>query len=124
MEFVFTPAICKDRKETKDSVEREVKAFLKGTVTIRLPTFDEKMDMSDQGVADGDSSGNETQKNIRRMRSLVKLSEPHYRAVNVDRADGSKAYRSLDDLKEDPATHPILQEVVERLVGGGFEGND
>ncbi len=122
MELKFTPALCKDRPAENDEPARP--ALFKGTVTLRTPTYDEKMALSEIGLEDY-GSGSEGVQNIRRMRALVKASEAHYLSVNIESVDGAKHYTTIGDIKDDMAMHPVLVEVATRLVNQrGFEGND
>lgn len=119
MEYVYTPTVCKDQvTKLEDGTEQVKPATFSGSVTMRLMSFDERMEhggAARSGIADGD-------KVIGAVREAVKASQPHYVKVDLKRLSDGKVYSSFDDLSYDASCGHILIEVATGLLRG-FEGN-
>lgn len=106
--FEYIPSQCKG-----DAPEFE------GSVTLRMPTFDDRFrfveecnfETTPEGVIDS------SQKQIKPMRAMVKLSEEFYKKVNLKKKDGT-AYRSFEDLSVDADCTLLLIEIASALMGG------
>lgn len=93
---------------------------LSGHVVLRVPSFDERMQLlediglqiNEQGV------GTIPEENKLKMtRKLVAATEPYYVEVDMKHVDGSE-YKSFDDLSHDLVAQPVLMEVAHLMQTG------
>lgn len=107
----YVPSLCKGEDKIFD-----------GSVEIRLPTFDEKFEYFESLGADVDESGSvdklSNTSKIKKIRSLVGVSKPHYLAVDLKKLSSGEEFKSFDDLTTEPDAHPILIEVATHLLSG------
>lgn len=90
----------------------------KGSITVDLLTFDERMDMGELANA-----AQKTDENLKYMRSLIVFCNKKYVKVDLIRPDGIKA-SSIDDLiSGGKVCHDLLQEVAFGQMNGFEEGN-
>ncbi len=112
----FVPACCKGEGATHE-----------GSVTLRLPTFDEKFDYIEQMSVMANDAGeiekDVTMSKLRTIRALVKLSQPHYVEVSLKNKATGDEMKSFDDLQYSDEGHAVLMEVAGQLVHGFKVGN-
>lgn len=120
MNKIFTPKSCQGDK-----------AEFKGDVVLRLPAYDERLEMmleSDlMAAVESAKDGGDTSKNksyLLALSKLVKISYPFYQKVNITRKSDKKAYKSIEDLKYDPSCVGILQEIAMELAAGNTLGKN
>lgn len=118
MNKIFTPKACQGDK-----------AEFKGDVILKLPAYDERLDMlleTDLMAAteksEGEGSAGKNRDYLLALSKLVKISYPFYQKVNITRKSDKKVYKSVDDLKYDPSASTILQEVAMELAAGNTLG--
>lgn len=93
--FNYVPDVCKGDD-----------AKWQGSVTLRMPTFDEKCEIVESlDFKDNDSS---VKSNIAITRQLVKISEKFYVAVDLSSKDGSASAKSYQDMQEEFQLHGVL----------------
>lgn len=111
----YVPACCKCDDATHE-----------GSVTLRLPTFDEKFDYIEQlqaSVKDtGEIEADQMQK-LRSIRAMVKLSKAHYVEVSLKNKTTGEEVKSFDDMQYCDDLHSVLMEVAGHLVNGFKVGN-
>jgi len=102
-------------------------AKFKGSVVLRVPTIDERLEyMADAEVPDASDleAGNVDQKQaVRSQLKLMKLSYDHYVKVDIKRVKDKKHYQEVDDLRYDSECQSILQDVANKIVAGFSLGN-
>ena len=108
MEVKFIPEVCKGESPR-----------FAGTITLKVPSFDERYKfIEDCGVNISDSGGVELKaSNFSIIRNMVKLSEPFYVSVEMKRIDGVE-FKSFSDLTHDPECDGILIEVAKEIRSG------
>jgi hypothetical protein len=116
-EITFTPAICQG-----EGAEYE------GTVTIRMPNYDERLGLYDAvGYDDGDdgemTDADRRKKNLALMRSIARQSVNFVVAVDVTRKEDGFKFTSWDDCHADSDLNAVVAEVSHRLVGKHKLGN-
>jgi hypothetical protein len=118
----FIPALCKEQQTTDDSGQVTVTpAMFSGSITLKIPTYDERCEYLEQcGIDVGDDGGVERKKsNLSILRAMVRASQKFYVEVDITKVDGGHTYKNFDDLSLDPDCDGILMEVA-REVRGGF----
>jgi hypothetical protein len=110
----FVPACCKGEGATHE-----------GSVTLRLPTFDEKFDYIEQlqAVKDGGDIEAEQMQKLRSIRSMVKMSKAHYVEVSLKNKATGEEVKSFDEMQYCDDLHAVLMEVAGHLVNGFKVGN-
>ena len=112
MQFVLTPKACKDAD-----------AKFSGTITLDLPTFDERCEMG-ENLAISLREVPDDIKGIRQARESVKLVAPRIKAVDIKKLKSGKEFKDLESLLVDPSCTDILTEVTLTILAGPQEGND
>jgi hypothetical protein len=91
-----------------------------GSVTLRMPSFDERYEVLDSmGLkvsGDGEVSMSDAT-SFSSIRNLVKASIKFYVSVELDHNDGRK-FRSTDDLLMEPDCDAVLIEVASGITKG------
>lgn len=104
-----------------EACKGEEKTF-EGNLEIRLPTFDEKFEYLESIGMNLDEVDNLEKVSklslLKSIRSMVRLSKPHYIAVNLKKLGTGEDYKSYDDLSTDPDAHGILTEVASKMLEG------
>ena len=115
-QVTYVPSACKGDDAT-----------FEGSVTLRLPTFDEKYEylerigitIDDEGKVDlGDKKNR-----LRLMREMVKASSSHYLEVKLKNKATGEELKSFEDMSYEPLAYPILTEVAPQLLNGFSVGN-
>ena len=91
-----------------------------GTVTLRLPSFDERYEALDElGIKiNKDGEAEMTDMNsFKAIRSLVKMSSKYFVSVDLKHKDG-REFKSKEDLETDPECDSILIEIAMNLSKG------
>lgn len=113
----YTPNICK--KEGSQ---------WSGTITLRLPTFDEKFgyieseSFEDDGTGDVQASTKAIQR-IKTARKLVAFSEKFYLNVDLKNLQTGEVINSFDAMKQEEEMFATLFEVSEKIISGFKVGN-
>lgn len=109
MEVVITPLVC-----------REENSLLQGTVTIEVPSFDQKYQYMEECNFDVSESGDikTSKQQLKAIRKMVALSEKHYNKVNIKRKSDGKEFNSFEDLTYDSDCDSILIEMAGKLMSG------
>lgn len=122
----FEPSLC--REQTRDATAEEVSAgsdakciepaSFSGRVTMRRPTFDERLGLMDATGLKSDSEGQvqtEGVDGISVLRRLVQRSRSFYVSVELKKlADGTE-YKSFEDLELDVDAEPVVVEIARAL---------
>lgn len=112
----YTPNICK-KPESKWS----------GTVTLRLPNFDEKFDFIEKetyGVSESGDIESSVHKNIRGIRNTVQFSEKMYVNIDLRNLVTGEMVTTFQGMKEEPDLHDTLIEIAGQILNGFKVGND
>lgn len=130
----YTPKACTDYVETVEidgkEIEREVKATFSGSVVLRKPSFEERLELSaNPDVVDMiNNSDNQKEKKItpqqmKTIISMVKWSYKFFEKVDLKRLKDGVHFQNLDELRLDPTGGPILQDIAMKLSYGFEMGN-
>lgn len=114
MEFVFIPSKCKG----------ETKTF-EGTITLKVLSTPEKFrlmakcefEIGEDGVA---------KKNLKQLNAiadLIEYTKPYFLKIDLKKIDGSKEFKSYDDLQYDDECSDILIEASTQFLNGFKLGN-
>ncbi len=111
MKVTFEPSVCKPQKV--DETGKEIAAEYAGTVTIRMPTYDERL-----GFYEGVDMGDSTEKTgIAFMRAIARQVPRFIEEVAIKRLDDGFEFKSFDDLNIDSDMVPVITEIATKLVG-------
>ena len=114
-EIKFSPKACLEGKE------------FSGTVTMRVPMFDERYEVLDQmGIKIDAASGEASMADVgsfASIRKMVKASQSFYKAVEIKHADG-REFKSFEDLQSDPDCDAILVDVALAISRGFRPGKN
>lgn len=108
MKREFIPTVCRPKD-----------AEIKGSVTLRMPTFDEKYSYIENCGFGMDADGN-VEAGIGQLgaiRKMVSLTKGHYEGVALKTADGTE-FKTFEDMQYDSRCDPILIEVAAQVMGG------
>lgn len=111
----YVPSVCQGDAAT-----------WKGSILLRLPTFEEKFEYIEKMGINVDKDGDvESDKmtQVKSIRSLVKLSSAHYLEVNLSKLDGSEDVKSYDDMQYVEELHAVLIEIASKILNGFKVGN-
>lgn len=95
-------------------------AKVTGSVTVKVPSIIEKYDYFDKCGVKVDGAGNVDIKELNSIKvisTLVRLSEKHYKAINLKKKAGG-VVDSWDKLIHDPDCEGVVTEVASALLGG------
>jgi hypothetical protein len=121
--FEFVPSVCKESKDEQGNV---IEPKFKGSITLKVPEFDDRMAFVEEcgpallSAQDGMKSDIDY---IPAVRKLVKLSEPFYAKVQIESIASGKKYESFKDLSRSAGMNSALQEVAMQLMQGEDLGN-
>lgn len=122
--FTFTPALCKPTPG-KDGAP-DVGAAYSGTLTIRRPTFEERLDLMDGASAfkvDGDED--KARSGIAYLRKMQPNVGKFFVAADIKRVDDGVAITDWASLCDDGvAAMGVVQEIAIKLLGDFRVGND
>lgn len=99
-------------------------AKLEGSLTLRLPTFDEKFDYIDQSGLELSEDGAidlktlKLKDRVKVVRLFVNLSKAHYLKVEMKHKETGEEYTSFEDLSCEPDAEAMLAEVGMQLING------
>lgn len=114
-EIKFTPKACDGTGE------------FSGSVTMRVPMFDERYEILDQmAIKINPQTGEgymEDMGSLSTVRKLVKASASFYKAVEIKHADG-REFKSFEDLQSDPDCDAILVDVAMAISRGFRPGKN
>lgn len=118
MENTFVPAIC---KSTTTDNGIEVPGDYSGTVTLRMPTFDERIAFYDDAEVSMDTEGLAPdalrERNKKLIRHVSRQIKHHFvRSEIVRAADGFKITQ-LEQLQHDTDMMTVMMEISHKLVG-------
>jgi len=97
-----------------------------GEVELRVPTFDEILEMCDDVGVDFQEDGVEIRtkgSNISMLRRMVKNAEKYYVSVSLKKLNG-KEIKSYEDLQSDYDAHGIIKEIAGKIWRADSLGND
>ena len=108
MKREYIPTACRKKDST-----------IKGSVTLRMPTFNEKYGYIEQCGFSLDENGQVKagMEQLGAIRKMVDLTKSHYEDVNLKAKDGTE-FKSFDDMQYDSRCDPILIEVAAQIMGG------
>jgi hypothetical protein len=111
----IVPTVCKGEDATWE-----------GSVTLRMPTFDEKFDYLEKlqvSVSeDGTVEGSQNQK-LKSIREMVRLSKEHYLEVDLKSKVSKEEIKSFDDMQYVEELHGALVEIAGMMLNGFKVGN-
>lgn len=82
-----------------------------GSVTMKLLTYDERMDVLEGASKEGATDAST-------MRKMSKDFKSKWAAVDLKRVSDGQAFKSLDDLQYGPDCHGIITDVMGWLISG------
>jgi len=98
-----------------------------GSVTMRVPGFDERYEVLDQmGIKIDAASGEASMAEVgsfSSIRKMVKASQGFYKEVEVKHADG-REFKSFEDLQSDPDCDGALIEIAMAISRGFRPGKN
>lgn len=113
-EIKFTPKACEGPE-------------FSGSVTMRVPMFDERYEMLDQmGIKIDVSTGEASMEEVgsfSSIRRMVKASSGFYKSVEIKHSDG-REFKSFEDMQSDPDCDQILIEVAMAISRGFRPGKN
>ena len=113
-EIKFTPKACEGPE-------------FSGSVTMRVPMFDERYEVLDQmGIKIDTASGEMSMTDVgsfSSIRKLVKASAAFYKLVEIKHSDG-REFKSFEDMQSDPDCDQILIEVAMAISRGFRPGKN
>ena len=109
MNIEFKPKACEGKNKKFD-----------GTVTLRMPTFDEKYSYLEQCQFKTDESGQvqDGYGSISAIRKAVGLAKDHFVKVDLIRVKDGREFKSFDEMSVDNDCHEILIEVAGKILQG------
>lgn len=111
----IVPTVCKGDDATWE-----------GSVTLRMPTFDEKFDYLEKIQIsvneDGTVEGSQNQK-LKSIREMVKLSKDHYMEIDLKSKSTKEEIKSFDDMQYVDELHSALVEIAGMMLNGFKLGN-
>lgn len=125
----FVPTICTNH-QAKDAEGKlllvdgqpvDVAATFEGSITLRLPDFDERYQvLEDMGLqADGSGQVKSVEINVfKTLRRMVEVSKAFYVEVKLKRISDGAEFKSFTDLSVDPDCDGIILEVAKSLRSG------
>ena len=98
---------------------RKKDADITGSVTLRMPSFDEKYGYIEQCGFSMNSDGQigAGVEQLGAIRRMVDLTKGHYEEVNLKTKDGQEI-TSFDQMQYDSRCDSILIEVAAQIMGG------
>lgn len=108
----WTPEVC-----TKGEYE--------GTVTLRMPTYDERLELYED-VPDLEKDADEKAKhrrNVQLMRAIARKAGQFVEQVAIKRVADSFVFAAYDDVQMDTDLGEVVTEIVTRLAGKYAVGN-
>lgn len=108
MEVTFTPAICNGEE-----------ADFSGQITMKMPTYDERLEIYEALGLDFDGQVNEQAKSkgITLMRIVAKKLPQYIIKVDIKRKADGFHFDSLEKLQYDSDMVSVLQECSFKLIG-------
>ena len=111
----IVPTVCKGDNATWE-----------GSVTLRMPTFDEKFDYLEKIQIsvneDGTVEGSQNQK-LKSIREMVKLSKDHYIEIDLKSKATKEEIKSFDEMQYVDDLHGALVEIAGMMLNGFKLGN-
>lgn len=122
MKVTFTPEICKD-KQDGDELER---AAYEGSVTLRVPTYCERLEIYDGlDVDEGETPAEKRRAAMKRMRSVAKIAPDFVERIAITRKADGFEFDSWQDLECDTTLAPsVIPEIVAKLIDKFEVGKD
>ena len=131
----FEPTICKPTKDPKTGEEKP--AEFSGTVTMRMPTYSERLgfskgsrDVENENVDDGELTPAQLaekkralyERNIDFRCFLAKAAPNFVTEIALKRLEDGFEFRTWEDLEYDDSMMPVITEITDRLVGKNRAG--
>jgi hypothetical protein len=119
MKVTFVPSVCKPQEDGSPQL-------YEGTVTMRMPTYDERLALyeeADIDVDDDDDNDDEKtkrekkKKRLRMMRAIARLAKDFVVAVELKRLSDGFVLSSWEHLSYESDASSVIQEVAGRLIG-------
>lgn len=135
MTMTFTPTACaaKTEKDEKTGVETTVAAEYSGTVCLRVPNYEERLDLSDvlqtDDGDDGDGSKEAVAARVKRMGHTALLKAAFRKlplyvvSIDIMRVSDGHRFGSLDDMQYESPLAGAITEMTMRLLGKHNVGN-
>jgi len=116
-QVTFTPTVCEPRTVKEEGKpDYVVDSEYEGTVTLRMPSYDERLELLGDSAAAADASDQKAKRALDNMRRLAKRAPEFLVALNVKRkADGFLF--TWDDLQYDSDMQALINEIANRLLG-------
>jgi hypothetical protein len=115
MQMTYTPELC-----SGEGAEYE------GSLTLRMPSYDERMGLYEEADFDMDGSGDATaqKKQTMRLMRLIARKLPDYLVkLSVKRKADGFEFQSFEELSHDTDMAPLITEACTKLVGKYQVGN-
>lgn len=113
----IVPSICKGKA-----------AKWEGSVTLRLPTFDERYEyiesLNIKATDEGEIETMTTAKQIASVREMVKVSKKHYVTIDLKHKESGEEIKSFEEMQYVEDLHAVMIELATMLLRGFKVGND
>jgi hypothetical protein len=131
MKQTFVPSACTDQQKPDGTT---VPAAYQGTVTLSMPTYDERLDLYDgvdvdddekdpkeEGISDAEKKARlkaQQRSGLRRMRTVARKAGGFVADVAIVRVEDGHRFTSWDEVNRDTELAPgVVPDVVTRLIG-------
>lgn len=118
MENTFVPKIC---ESTKTDNGIEVPPDYTGTVTLRMPTFDERIAFYDDAEVSMDTEGLGPEalkaRNKKLIRQVSRQVRHHFVRADIVRVADGFRITQLEQLQHDTDMIAVMMEISHKLVG-------
>lgn len=112
----IVPSLCKGKA-----------AKWEGSVTLRLPTFDERYEyieaLNVKATEDGTVESMPLSSQLASIREMVKLSQKHYVSIDLKNKETLEEIKSFDDMQYIEDLHVVMIEVATMIIKGFKVGN-
>lgn len=113
MEVTFEPEALKPK-------DGQPPAY-KGTVTLRMLSYDERLDLYEAYGAEtgeaGDDTGEDKKKGMRFMRWVAKRAKDRVAHLSITRLEDGFEFKTFDELNYDSDMASVITEISTRLIG-------
>lgn len=124
MDIRFIPTVC---KPFKDEAGAETPARYDGHVTLRAPSYEERLDLYDRyGGEDEEAELSPKElasENRKRLKVIAAVLPEYVKEVSIKRLEDGFTFTSFDELRFDSEMVSVITELCHRLVGKNRVGN-
>lgn len=134
MKLTFVPEVCKPQtnEETGETVQPEYE----GTVTLNMPTYDERLAFLEEIEATAidfkepvteeekaEKAAHDNRKRVARLRQAAKKAKAHFVSADIKRKSDGFVFDSWEKLDYDSDMISVIRECGNKIIGK-FKVND